>query len=256
MMPLQGKRILVTRSRTQASKFSDLLSAEGALPIEVPVLAIEPVDSPEARSSIGRAHEFDGLVFTSQNGVDAFAELSQGRGLPPVFAVGSSTARAVQKKLGVVALVPDSNYVAESLLKRMLDDGVEGKSYLLALAQETRDVLHRGLEAAGATVTVAPIYRTVCHPAASPALVHALGDGLDAITVASSKTMEFLHRSVEPGLRQRIQRIPLVSIGPITSATAAAMGYDVAAEAETATIRALADAVGRALAGVAELEES
>jgi uroporphyrinogen-III synthase len=223
------------------------LAVEHALPVEVPVLAVEPVDSPEARVLVERAHEFDGVVFTSQNGVKGFSEFVRYGDLPRVFAVGPSTAAAVKTSLGVAAAVPESSYVAESLLKLMLADGVAGKSYLLALAEETRDVVQRGLEAAGATVSVAPIYRSVCHPAARLALLHALGDGLNAVTVASSKTMEFLHRSTPPDLRRRLKRIPLVSIGPITSATAVAMGYEVAAEAETASVESLVDAVKAAM---------
>lgn len=251
MNPLAGKRILVTRSRAQASKFSELLTAEGAIPVEVPVLAVEPVDSLEARRLVQRAHEFDGVVFTSQNGVNGFSEVARLHDLPQTFAVGPSTAAAVQKRLGVTAVVPESRFVAESVLRRMLADGVAGKSYLLALAEETRGVLEHGLVRAGATVSVAPIYRTVCHPAAATTLLQALEEGLDAVTVASSKTMEFLHRSMASDLRPRLKQIPLVSIGPITSATAVGLGYELAAEAEQASIPALVAAVRDALSPTA-----
>jgi uroporphyrinogen-III synthase len=87
----------------------------------------------------------------------------------------------------------------------------------------------------------------VIHLDAAIALRHAFADGLDAVTVASSRTMEFLHRALPDDLRVILKRTPIVSIGPITSATASAMGYDVAEEAERATLEDLIDALERAL---------
>ena len=43
--PLFGKRVLVTRTRDQASALSDLLREHGAEPVEFPVIRISPPDS-------------------------------------------------------------------------------------------------------------------------------------------------------------------------------------------------------------------
>ena len=43
--PLFGKRVLVTRTRQQASALSLLLAEHGAEPVELPVIAVEPLDS-------------------------------------------------------------------------------------------------------------------------------------------------------------------------------------------------------------------
>ena len=248
MGELRGKRVLVTRSRSQASRFSKLLREHGAVPIECPVLAVEPLDSAIVRAALRSTAGYDAMVFTSQNGVKAFAELVDTRDtLPPIYAIGPATGAAVKKRLDADAKHPESRFVAESLLKLMIEDGVADKSVLLLLAEETRDVLAKGLRAAGASATVVPIYKTAIHPDAAAALLHAVGDGLDAVTVASSKTMEFLHRALPDDLRGILKKTPIVSIGPITTATAIAMGYDVADEAIPATLEGLIDAVTRAL---------
>ena len=248
MGDLRGKRILVTRSRSQASRLSRLLVERGAIPVECPVLAVEALDSTIVRAALRFTDGYDGVVFTSQNGVKAFAELIDSyENVPQVYAIGPATAAVVEKRLGLKAKRPDERFVSESLLKMMVDEGVEGRGFLLLLADETRDVLAKGLKAAGASATVVPIYRTVVHPDASVALLHALVDGLDAVTVASSKTMEFLHRALASDLRPVLKRMPIVSIGPITSATAIAMGYDVAEEAEPATLEGLLSALERAV---------
>lgn len=248
MTDLGGRRVLVTRSRKQASKLSAALREAGAEPIECPVLDIEPLESFVVRAALHSIHSFDSLVFTSQNGVRAFADLVQTRTtLPRVYTIGPATAAEAKKRLRAEARYPERHYVAESLLRLMIADGVVGKSYLLLLADETRDVLAKGLREGGAEATVVPIYRSVIHPRAADQLALLLGRGLDAITIASSKTMEFLHRATPEELRPALRQVPIVSIGPITTATAIAMGYDVAAEAEESTIASLVTAVGQAL---------
>lgn len=248
MSDLTGRRVLVTRSRKQSSKLSAALREAGAEPVECPVLQIEPLESIVVRAALHSLHKYDALVFTSQNGVRAFADFTQTRAaMPRVYAIGPATAAEVKKHLRVDARLPDGHYVAESLLRLMIADGIVAKSFLLLLADETRDVLAKGLKEGGADATVVPIYRTVIHPQAADQLAMLLGRGLDAITVASSKTMEFLHRATPEELRPALRAIPIVSIGPITSATAIAMGYDVAAEAAESTITSLVDAVGQVL---------
>ena len=57
----------------------------GFLPVAAPVLDFHPTDAPLPKGP------FDALVFTSANGVAAFAGRDAGRDLP-VFAVGGATA--------------------------------------------------------------------------------------------------------------------------------------------------------------------
>ena len=66
--PLFGKRVLVTRTRSQASTLSDLLRREGAQPVELPALELQPVatdDDLEAMSRSLETREYDWCLFTS-----------------------------------------------------------------------------------------------------------------------------------------------------------------------------------------------
>ena len=47
LKPLEGRRVLVTRTVQQAGKLSDGLKALGAEPVEIPVLEIRAPDSYE-----------------------------------------------------------------------------------------------------------------------------------------------------------------------------------------------------------------
>src|SRR5206468_2881049 len=72
--PLLGKKIVVTRTRKQASVLSNKLRALGAHVIELPTIRIEPPSNlREFAELVQDAHIYDWIVFTSVNGVEAFA---------------------------------------------------------------------------------------------------------------------------------------------------------------------------------------
>lgn len=244
--PLFGRRIVVTRAREQASELRARLEALGAQVVEMPAIEIEPVDFalPDLRA-------YEWVVFTSANGVDAFFDrglLSAGldaRALASsrVAAIGPGTADALRRRGIVADLVPE-RFVAESLLDAFPAPSGPAR-VLLARAEVARDVLPEGLEAKGYTTDVLPVYRT--RPAApDPADLEALRAGaVDAVTFTSSSTVTNLCDAVGP-----LPDPPplVVSIGPVTSATARARGLTVDAEADPHTIDGLVDALARVLA--------
>ena len=68
-----GRRVLVTRARDQADDFVDRLSALGAEAVEAPMIQIAPPEDPGPLAvAAAQASEFDWIVFTSPNAVDAF----------------------------------------------------------------------------------------------------------------------------------------------------------------------------------------
>src|SRR5690606_14350790 len=71
--PLFGKRIVVTRTRKQASDLSSRLAELGADVIELPTIRIEPpTDEQLFKDLVADSHTYDWLIFTSPNGVDRF----------------------------------------------------------------------------------------------------------------------------------------------------------------------------------------
>jgi uroporphyrinogen III methyltransferase/synthase len=126
--PLFGKRVLITRTRKQASVLAKLLADEGAIPIELPSIEIQPSydqavveDAIEALSS----GDYAWTVFTSANAVDIWMGLAQDLGYDARLFGGTNIAAigpATAKKLagyGIIAdLVPDE-YVAEGIVKEL-----------------------------------------------------------------------------------------------------------------------------------------
>lgn len=226
---LTGRRVVVTRAAHRAQGLIDRLRAVGAEPIAFPVIAIAPPEPGGALDqAIARLDSYDWIVFTSANGVEQFwARLSQIRkpsngvfSQSKLAAVGSATAKALDKRGARVRLVP-VDYQAEGILDEIGE--VTGQRVLVACADIARPTLSEGLRAMGAIVDRVVAYHTVMAHA-GPAAIDALRAGVDVITFTSSSTVRHfltLTQGVNYG-------DPLIAcIGPVTAATARELGLGV-----------------------------
>lgn len=245
-MTILGKRILITRTRRQASELATQLEALGAAPILVPTIEIVPPETyAPLDAAIAHLDTFDWLLFTSANAVEAFqkraAEYSQPtKKAPKVAVIGPATARAVQGIGLTVNLIPP-RYIAESLAEALLPEA-PGKRILLIRAAEARDVLPESLTQAGAHVTIAEAYRNQTPPESIPALQALFASPSsypDAITFTSASTAHNLIALLEAAALTLPPSITLASIGPITSQALQDHGYTPTIEAPEPTIPAL-----------------
>jgi len=274
-LPLQGLRILNTRTQHQASVFSAQLSALGAIPLEFSTIRIvAPEDWVPFDHALKRLCEsacYDWLIFTSANGVKSFFDrlVTQGYSLTSldnvrIAAIGPATATTLRKYGARVDLVP-SNYIAEavaaSILKDTLKRGeeLEGKKVLLARAAEARSVLMDELQSAGVEVDVVIAYRTLGIDKDGPQrqifLRQLKKQELDIITFTSSSTvrnfMHWLTEYDEPFTEMFLHQVrasarpKIACIGPITSQTARECGLKVHIEAQVYTIAGLIEAIIR-----------
>jgi uroporphyrinogen-III synthase len=245
MPTLTNKRILVTRTRHQASDLATQLEALGATAILIPTIEIAP---PETYAPLDAAltclSTYDWLVFTSANAVEAFhsrAQFQRLNQLPKHIAViGPATLRAANNIGLTVDLVPPK-YIAESLAETLLLEA-SGKSFLLVRAAEARDTIPEALTAAGAIVTIAEAYRNQIPPDSIPALQALFSvpaNYPDAITFTSASTARNLTTLLETAKLILPPNIVLASIGPITSQTLRDLGYEPNLEAAEATVPAL-----------------
>lgn len=242
MLALQNRRVLVTRTRTQASDLAARLESLGATALLVPTIEIVPPESyVPLDAALAELEAFDWVLFTSANAVEVFQQRRNPALRPKRIAViGPATARAVQGTGLPVDLVPPK-YVAESLADA-LAPGVSGKRVLLLRAAEARDVLPEALAAAGAVVTIAETYRNRIPPASIPALQQLFSSAAtcpDAITFTSASTARNLIALLEAASLTLPPGIALASIGPVTSQALRDLGLDPSIEAPAATIDAL-----------------
>ena len=140
-LPLAGKRIVVTRARSQASSLVAALTELGAEVIELPTIETVPLESYEALDeALRNIARYQWLIVTSVNTVKVLAERLTVLELDPATccglrkaAIGSATARAMLEQ-GMPADIIPKQYVAESLLAE-LGDEVKGSRILLARAR-------------------------------------------------------------------------------------------------------------------------
>jgi uroporphyrinogen-III synthase len=251
---LAGIRILVGRARHQASALSAGLKDLGAEVVEIPFIAIRPPRSYKLLdSALKQIAEYDWLILTSVNGVDAVGARLRRLKIKPeelssvkVAAIGPST-RDAAEKLGLKVSVVPKRYVAESVIES-LHKKVEGKRVLLARAKVARDVIPRELHNIGAKVDVVEAYETVV-PMSSQKNIRALMSDPkrrpNVITLTSSSSVRnFVQLLGGPGPSlQQLEGVQFASIGPITSATLRELGLPVDIEAREFTIPGLIQAI-------------
>ncbi len=261
--PLLGVRILVGRALHQASALSAGLKELGAEVIEIPFIEIRAPRSYKPLDAVLKnISEYDWLILTSVNGVDAVAERLKRLKIKPrslnsvqVAAIGPST-RAAAEKLGLAVAIVPKEYVAESVVES-LRGKVEGKRVLLARAKVARDVIPRELRRMEAKVDVVEAYETVVPVSSQKKLRVLMSDPKcrpDVITFTSSSTVRNFVALLggrgrhSTALRAgpphtRLEGIQMASIGPITSATLRELGLPVHAEALKYTIPGLVEAI-------------
>ena len=251
--PLFGKRIVVTRSREQASELVRQLTDLGADVLEIPTIRVEPPKKiAPLREAIDGIGVYDWLVFTSPNGVDAFfrtffAKYKDLRGIGglKIATIGAVTAQKIGELHLEVDLQPEE-FTTEALLaefKKFVS--CENLKMLLPRADLADERLARGLEALGAIVDDIDAYQTV--PDTEDRNGHRarlLAEGADLITFTSSSTViNFCNLLDVPGLQVKFPQIRFASIGPQTSQAAREKGLEIAVEAKVHTIPGLVDAI-------------
>jgi uroporphyrinogen-III synthase len=255
-LPLTGQRILIGRAKHQASALSALVKALGARVLEIPFIEIrKPRSYRPLDEALVNIHNYDWLILTSVNGVEAVCERLKKLRLSAarlkhlkIAAIGPATKKAIEAQGLTVHVVP-KQYVAESVV-RSLRKRLAGKRVLLARARVARDVIPRELRRAGATVDVVEAYETVLPKSSRDRLREVLRNPKLRPTIAtftsSSMARNFVAlvstRAAQAAIRNRLR---LASIGSVTSATLRELGLPVHVEAKRFTIPGLVQALKR-----------
>jgi uroporphyrinogen III methyltransferase/synthase len=247
--PLQGKRVAVTRARAQASTLAARLSNLGAEVIELPSIRIEPrLDDSVVREAVSRlaGGRYDVVCLTSPNGARLLLEKLGREGFDAgvladvtIAAIGPGTTEALAEG-GIEAEVVPGRSVAESLVEELVERGVDGRRVLIARASEARELLPESLEKAGASVDVVALYDTVREDLSADSVADLVN--IDYVTFTSSSTVRYFVEALG-GVERFPNTARVVSIGPVTSATAQELGLRVDAEAEQHDIDGLVTAL-------------
>ncbi len=246
---LFGKRVLITRSRSQASRLRALLEQAGADAVELPTIQISPLeDFSELDSTLSRLQEYAWVIFSSANAVESVFDRLKAQGKDAralagttIGAIGPATAQALAQR-GITADFVPSRPVSEAVLKELADRDWQGVSVLLPAADIGRDELENGLANMGANVKRLAVYRNVPVEGVSDLAKEAFHDGVDVVTFTSSSTVRNLVEMLN-GDRKALDSSFIACIGPVTSATARELGLRVDLEASEHTVEGLVEAL-------------
>jgi len=249
--PLFGRRIVVTRPRRQAGELTSRLEALGAEVIELPAIRIEPPTDPALlRSAVSKLSEFDWIVFTSVNGVEAFfaalAEAgrdSRALAANKVCAVGPSTAGRLAD-FGIRVDAQPARYTGAAITETLASlDTLSGARILCPRAENAPGDLIEALSARGAAVEDVAAYRTVPEPL-DAARASELFERREVhwITFTSSSTVKNFFSVVDAELI-RSSSTRIASIGPVTSATLGRFGFRPDIQADEHTVDGLVESI-------------
>ncbi len=250
--PFFGKRIVVTRSRDQASVFAEKLIDLGATPIEFPSIDVVPPSNwDELDGAINDLASFQWIVFTSANAVRFFFQRLRELGKDVrslnglrICAVGPKTAESLEAFSLRADLIPEE-FKAEGVLAALGGTSVKGVRFLIPRAKVARELIPDKLRELGAEVTVATAYENV-RPTTDVDRVRKLfQDGkIAAVTFTSSSTVNnFVEMLGKSEYKPLMQGVAVACIGPVTAKTAEEYGMTVNVMPKDYTIPALVDAM-------------
>lgn len=252
--PLFGRRVLVTRARSQASDLASRIDELGGEAVEFPVIRLRQPESPEALEALDQAlrrlGDFDWVLFTSPNGVSFFFERLRQLKIDirsmhkaRVAAVGPKTAGLLAEH-GIVSERLPARFQGEGLLEAILPELRPGQQALLPRADIARDYLPVKLTELGLHVTEVDVYESVLDDDLSEEVMELLQNGgVHVITFTSSSTvtnlLEVLRKSGVEDPAALLNRTAMVCIGPLTAETAEKNGLKLQAVSQEATIESL-----------------
>jgi uroporphyrinogen III methyltransferase / synthase len=251
--PLFGQRVVVTRAVRQAGPLKEPLAELGADVLEVPCIKTGPTDNKtEIVEVMGSLGEYDWIVFTSTNGVNAFFDYFfrafedvRDLGALRIAAVGPGTAARLQELHLKVDVMPKAA-LGLSVAKALgAFESIENLKIVLMRAETANPDLPQALSAMGAIVDDVACYKTM--PETEDFTGDAgrlLAEGAHWATFTSGSTVESFHARFDlPKLLARYPGMKLASIGPETTKAIEALGLKPAIEAREHTVEGLVKAL-------------
>lgn len=238
MARLDGRTLLLTRTKDDSDDWAGQLAAEGADPIVLPCIETENLAnatrSAALKAAVVRA---DWLVFTSKRGVDACRDAigAFDASRLKIAAVGEQTAARARERFGRVDMIGGGT--AARLGNEFARLVGPGARIVLALAANAGTGLENALAATGAIVSRFDVYRTIPCPARRPK--RALSTlGADTVIFASPTAVTGFDNQVKIDLSPKI-----VTIGPSTSQAVRQHDWPIAAEAREPSLSGIIESL-------------
>jgi uroporphyrinogen-III synthase len=222
--PLKDQHILITRPAEQSGSLVGSIESYGGKAVVIPMIRIvEPSSWERCDLAIVHMRKYDGIIFTSVHGADAFIGRVQGRypqafsllARKKLYAVGSKTA-GVLAKSGLVSSYPQNIFDAEHLMEMLGSENPAGKHFLFPSGNLRLDTVERTLDAMHAVVDAVEVYRT---EKPGPEIAGRLNKLIDtrSITVVTFFSPSSVDNFFEIVDREKVCDIPVAVIGRTTA---------------------------------------
>ena len=243
-LPLSGKNILLTATRTLAEKMATRFKETGANICEMSLIAIKEIET-ERERLLSEINDATHILFTSSNGVDIFFEKIKNYDIDirslynkKICVIGSGSSEAL-KKYGVNADFIPSKFDSKSFVEEILPKLDKKSRVLMLRAKLGNDNLPNGLKKAGIEFSDIPIYDTIIDYRRSFELNKEIKK-FDYVVVASASAAKALCEMIEDksALLNRV-----VSIGPVTTKALREFGIEELITAKQYDVKGIVDAI-------------
>ncbi len=248
-LPLYSRKILLLHAGNATLKASSRLQELGATVFMSPVNKIAgPSDPAYVEQTLSHIERYDWVIFTSQEAVARFFQnlkrlnLDIRRMRAQIAVVGPQTAAVLQDYGIFPTLMPKRQFTQEGLAQALSSYTLLGTNVLMPQGNLNRSYLQDYLMQQGALITCLTLYQNIPVPI-SPRMRDMVERHIvDAIFYTASSSVEHLIEQ-HPHLIPSLQRIPAISIGPLTSRTLQHYGIPVIRQPEHSSLDAMIDRV-------------
>lgn len=238
---LRGLRIIVTRSEEDALEFIGKLRELGAIVYELPCITIRELEVTDQKKSIlDRLDSFSWVMFTSVHAVTAFSKHAGSLLHTQIAVVGPKTKQVVEQKGFPFAFMP-SSFTGHQLALTL--PALPGESILWPCAEEASSDVEEVLQKRNIALTTLPLYATeiITHPDEKITDLIRTGQIDYSTCMSGSSVRGLVARVFDPNARKKLLELPLVSIGPKTTAVAKKYGFTKIVEAQQHTVEGIID---------------
>jgi uroporphyrinogen III methyltransferase / synthase len=261
--PLAGKHVVITRPIAQSAALCEALRANGAEPLQFPLIRIVPADDlSKLDEGLVQLRPGDWIVFTSQNAVPPVAERLQSlRGKNPavaqgiqIAAIGGATER-VAKEAGFTVQRVAKGDGGVSLAKA-LHEWAANRRILIPRSDLADDAMPAILREFGGEVIEVVVYRTEpTREFAEDLNANLDSNSVDAIVCFSPSAVHSLFENIGAERLRRVQqKIVFAAIGATTASAFAEIGISKPLVAANTTLEGIVDTLSAHFAGTANFQ--
>ena len=243
-LPLSGKNILLTATRSLAEKMAKRFKDTGANICEMSIIAIKEIEIEKERL-LSEINDSTHILFTSSNGVDIFFEQIKRYGIDirslynkKICVIGSGSGEALNK-YGVNADFIPSKFDSKSFLDEILPKLDKDSKVLMLRAKIGSDVLPKGLKSAGIAFSDIPVYDTIIDHRKKFELNKDI-ENFDYVVAASASGEKALVEMIED---KKMLSGKVVSIGPVTTKALLELGIENIITAKRYDVEGIIDAI-------------